>query len=158
MEIKAYLSANREQIIADLASLIRIPSVSAQPEHRPDMLRCAERWRELLIAAGADTATVMETDGNPVVFASKTLSPDRPTVLIYAHYDVMPAEPVEQWRTPPFELTREGGYFRGRGTDDDKGQSFIQVKGFEYALRNGDLRCNVKFLFEGEEEIGSPSL
>ena len=109
MEIKTYLSANREQIIADLASLIRIPSVSAQPEHRPDMLRWAERWRELLTAAGVDTATVMETEGNPVVFASKTLSPESPTVLIYAHYDVMPAEPTEQWRTPPFELTRGGG-------------------------------------------------
>ncbi len=158
MKIKEYLSANRKQIIADLASLISIPSVSAQPEHKPDMIRCAERWKHLLLEAGADKAEIMETDGNPVVFASKIISPDYPTALIYAHYDVMPVEPIELWNTPPFELTEDNGYFKGRGTDDDKGQSFIQVKGFEYALRNGDLRCNVKFIFEGEEEIGSPSL
>ncbi len=158
MDIKEYITAHREKIVSDLASLIRIPSVSVQSEHKPDMRACAERWTQLLIEAGADSAKVMETDGNPVVFASKTFSPDYPTVLIYAHYDVMPAEPIELWNTPPFELTRENGYFRGRGVDDDKGQSFIQVKGFEYALHNGDLRCNVKFLFEGEEEVGSPSL
>lgn len=158
MDIKEYITAHREKIISDLASLIRIPSVSVQSEHKPDMRACAERWIQLLTEAGADSAKVMETDGNPVVFASKTFSPDYPTILIYAHYDVMPAEPIELWNTLPFELTRENGYFRGRGVDDDKGQSFIQVKGFEYALHNGDLRCNVKFLFEGEEEVGSPSL
>ena len=105
MKIKEYLSANRKQIIADLASLISIPSVSAQPEHKPDMIRCAERWKYLLLEAGADKAEIMETDGNPVVFASKIISPDYPTALIYAHYDVMPVEPIELWNTPPFELT-----------------------------------------------------
>ena len=129
-----------------------------QPEHRADIDRCAARWCELLLAAGADEARVMPSEGNPLVYAEKRVDPSRPTVLVYAHYDVMPPEPLDLWRTPPFELTVADGRVWGRGTDDDKGQALIQVKAFEYLVREGLLRHNVKFIFEGEEEIGSPSL
>ena len=158
MEIKEYIWENEERFLDELASLVRIPSVSAQPEHRADIDRCAARWCELLLAAGADEARVMPSEGNPLVYAEKRVDPSRPTVLVYAHYDVMPPEPLDLWRTPPFELTVADGRVWGRGTDDDKGQALIQVKAFEYLVREGLLRHNVKFIFEGEEEIGSPSL
>lgn len=158
MEIKEYIRENEERFLDELASLVRIPSVSAQPEHRADIDRCAARWCELLLAAGADEARVMPSEGNPLVYAEKRVDPSRPTVLVYAHYDVMPPEPLDLWRTPPFELTVADGRVWGRGTDDDKGQALIQVKAFEYLVREGLLRHNVKFIFEGEEEIGSPSL
>ena len=158
MEIKEYIRENEERFLDELASLVRIPSVSAQPEHRADIDRCAARWCELLLAAGADEARVMPSEGNPLVYAEKRVDPSRPTVLVYAHYDVMPPEPLDLWRTPPFELTVADGRVWGRGTDDDKGQALIQVMAFEYLVREGLLRHNVKFIFEGEEEIGSPSL
>ena len=158
MEIKEYIRENEERFLDELASLVRIPSVSAQPEHRADIDRCAARWCELLLAAGADEARVMPSEGNPLVYAEKRVDPSRPTVLVYAHYDVMPPEPLDLWRTPPFELTVADGRVWGRGTDDDKGQALIQVKAFEYLVREGLLRHNVKFILEGEEEIGSPSL
>ena len=158
MEIKEYIRENEERFLDELASLVRIPSVSAQPEHRADIDRCAARWCELLLAAGADEARVMPSEGNPLVYAEKRVDPLRPTVLVYAHYDVMPPEPLDLWRTPPFELTVADGRVWGRGTDDDKGQALIQIKAFEYLVREGLLRHNVKFIFEGEEEIGSPSL
>lgn len=158
MEIKEYIRENEERFLDELASLVRIPSVSAQPEHRADIDRCAARWCELLLAAGADEARVMPSEGNPLVYAEKRVDPSRPTVLVYAHYDVMPPEPLDLWRTPPFELTVADGRVWGRGTDDDKGQALIQVKAFEYLVREGLLHHNVKFIFEGEEEIGSPSL
>ena len=145
-------------MLDELFSLIRIPSISAQPEHHDDMLACAERWRQLLLEAGADEAMVMPSQGNPMVFAQKTVNPEAKTVLIYAHCDVMPAEPLELWKSAPFEPEVRDGHIWARGADDDKGQSFIQVKAFEYLVRNNLLTHNVKFIFEGEEEIGSPSL
>ena len=157
-EIQKYIAANEPQIMEDLFSLIRIPSISALPEHHDDMLACAERWAQLLLEAGVDEALVMPSQGNPIVFAQKIVNPDAKTVLVYAHYDVMPAEPIELWKSQPFEPEIRDGYIWARGADDDKGQSFIQVKAFEYLLKNGLLRNNVKFIFEGEEEIGSPSL
>ena len=144
MEIKQYIKENEARFMEELFSLIRIPSISALPEHKDDMLACALRWKELLLAAGADEAIVMPSQGNPLVFAQKHVSNDAPTLLIYAHYDVMPAEPLGLWKSQPF--------------DDDKGQAMIQVKAFEYVVKNGLLKHNVKFIFEGEEEIGSPSL
>ncbi len=158
MDIKTYIRQNESRFIEELSSLVRIPSVSAHPAHRPDIDRCAARWRELLLEAGADEASVMPTSGHPIVYAGKRVDPSRPTVLVYAHYDVMPPEPLDLWRTPPFELTVADGRLWGRGADDDKGQALIQVKAFEYLVREGLLRHNVKFIFEGEEEIGSPSL
>lgn len=156
--IRTYISENEPRMLDELFSLIRIPSISAKPEHHDDMLACAERWRQLLLEAGADEAMVMPSQGNPMVFAQKTVNPKAKTVLIYAHYDVMPAEPLELWKSAPFEPEVRDGHIWARSADDDKGQSFIQVKAFEYLVKNGLLTHNVKFIFEGEEEIGSPSL
>ena len=153
--IRTYISENEPRMLDELFSLIRIPSISAKPEHHDDMLACAERWRQLLLEAGADEAMVMPSQGNPMVFAQKTVNPKAKTVLIYAHYDVMPAEPLELWKSAPFEPEVRDGHIWARGADDDKGQSFIQVKAFEYLVKNGLLTHNVKFIFEGEEEIGS---
>lgn len=158
MEIKKYIAENESGMLEELFSLIRIPSISAKPEHHDDMLACAERWAQLLLAAGADEALVMPSAGNPIVFGQKIVDPKAKTVLIYAHYDVMPAEPLELWKSNPFEPEVRDGHIWARSADDDKGQSFIQVKAFEYLVKNNLLTHNVKFIFEGEEEIGSPSL
>lgn len=158
MEIKDYIVENEERFMNELFSLIRIPSISAQPEHKADMAACAERWKELLISAGVDEAHVMPSDGNPIVFAQKHVSDEAQTVLVYAHYDVMPPDPLELWTTEPFEPVVRDGRIWARGADDDKGQAMIQVKAFEYLVRENLLKHNVKFIFEGEEEIGSPSL
>lgn len=156
--IDEYIKDNETRILDELFSLIRIPSISSEPEHHADMLRCADRWRELLIAAGADKAEVMPSDGNPLVYAEKIIDAAAKTVLVYGHYDVMPVEPLDAWRSEPFEPIVKDGYIWARGADDDKGQSFVQAKAFEYVLKNGLLKHNVKFILEGEEEIGSPSL
>lgn len=158
MGIKKHIAENESHILEELFSLIRIPSISAKPEHHGDMLACAERWTELLLKAGVDEALVMPSAGNPIVFAQKIVNPEAKTVLVYAHYDVMPAEPLELWKSHPFEPEVRDEHIWARGADDDKGQSFIQVKAFEYLVKNDLLKTNVKFIFEGEEEIGSPSL
>lgn len=157
-DIQNYIAENEPRFLEELFSLIRIPSISAHPERKPDIERCAERWKELLLEAGADTVEVMPSDGNPLVYGEKHVSDDAPTVLVYAHYDVMPAEPLELWHSKPFEPEVREDRIWARGADDDKGQSFIQVKAFEYLVRHNLLHHNVKFIFEGEEEIGSPSL
>lgn len=171
MNISDYIAANKARFLDEWASLVRIPSVSCQPEHKPDMLRCAERWRELLLQAGCQKAEIMPSKGNPFVYGEYKCSNgpinermvndqmvNLPTVLVYAHYDVMPVEPLDQWKSNPWEPEIRDGRYYGRGTDDDKGQAMIQVKAFEYLVRENLLHCNVKFIFEGEEEIGSPSL
>lgn len=157
-KIHEYIKENENHFLNELFSLIRIPSISAKPEHKDDMLACAGRWKELLLTAGADEAMVMPSAGNPIVYAQKTVDPNAKTILVYAHYDVMPAEPLELWKSEPFEPEIRDGKIYARGADDDKGQSFIQVKAFEYLIKNNLLTHNVKFIFEGEEEIGSPSL
>lgn len=153
-----YIDNNMARFLDELFSLMRIPSVSSDSTHRADMDRCAERWAELLISSGVDKATVMQTEGNPVVYGEKIIDPSLPTILVYSHYDVMPAAPFELWNSEPFEPVIREGKIWGRGADDDKGQAMIQAKAFETVVKNGALRCNVKFLFEGEEEIGSPNL
>ncbi len=158
MDIKTYIATNEARFFEELFSLIRIPSISAKPEHKADMMRCAERWQQLLLEAGAAHVNIMPSKGNPIVYGEKHVSPDAKTVLVYAHYDVMPAEPLELWKSDPFEPIIRDNHLWARGADDDKGQSFIQVKAFEYLVKNDLLNCNVKFIFEGEEEIGSPSL
>ena len=158
MEIRNYIQEEMPRIREEWASLIRIPSISCKEEHKADMLRCAERWRELLLAAGAQHAEVMPSEGNPMVYGEYHVADDAPTVLVYGHYDVMPAEPLELWKSNPFEPEVRDGRLYARGADDDKGQSLIQVKAFEYLVREGRMKANVKFIFEGEEEIGSPSL
>ena len=161
--MKTYIEQNKERFFEELFSLLRIPSISAKAEHKADMYRCAHRLEELLLAAGADEAGVYETDGNPVVFGRKDIGAPQ-TVLVYGHYDVQPPEPLEKWRTDPFEpviapdpVSGEEAIY-ARGANDDKGQLFMHLKAFEYLVRSGNLRHNVKFIFEGEEEIGSPSL
>ncbi len=158
MDIQGYIAQNRARFFDELFSLIRIPSVSAHPERKDDMHRCAEQWKKLLLEAGVDTAEVLPTKGNPVVFAQKTVDEQLPTIMVYGHYDVMPAEPLEEWRTAPFEPEIVDGRIYARGADDDKGQSFMHVKAFEYLVKNNRLPVNVKFLIEGEEEIGSVNL
>lgn len=158
MEIRNYIQEEMPRICEEWASLIRIPSISCKEEHKADMLRCAERWRELLLAAGAQHAEVMPSEGNPMVYGEYHVADGAPTVLVYGHYDVMPAEPLELWKSNPFEPDVRDGRLYARGADDDKGQSLIQVKAFEYLVREGRMKANVKFIFEGEEEIGSPSL
>lgn len=162
MDIRSYIAENRTRFYEEWASLIRIQSVSCQPEHKSDMQRCAERWCQLLLAAGCQKARVMPSDGNPFVYAE--YMPDYiedkqvPTVLVYAHYDVMPVEPIDLWVSNPWEPDIRDGRLYARGADDDKGQAMIQAKAFEYMVREGLMKCRVKFIFEGEEEIGSPSL
>lgn len=158
MEVKKYIAEQESRMLEELFSLIRIPSISAKPEHHDDMLACAQRWKQLLLEAGADEVHVMPSAGNPIVYGQKIINPEAKTVLIYSHYDVMPAEPLELWKNQPFEPEVRDEHIWARGADDDKGQAFIQVKAFEYLVKNNLLTHNVKFIFEGEEEIGSPSL
>ncbi|HJD91588.1 MULTISPECIES: dipeptidase [Bacteroides] len=157
-EIKSYIKDNEKRMLEELFSLIRIPSISAKPEHKEDMIKCANRWKELLLAAGVDKVDIMPTKGHPILYAEKMVDPKAKTVLIYGHYDVMPAEPLELWKSNPFEPEIRDEHIWARGADDDKGQSFIQAKAFEYLNKNGLLQNNIKFILEGEEEIGSPNL
>lgn len=156
--MKEYIARNKERFFEELFSILRIPSISAKKNHKPDMYRCAGRLVELLKEAGADEAGIYETKGNPVVFGHKTVNPEWKTVLVYGHYDLQPAEPLEKWKSDPFEPEIHDGAIWGRGANDDKGQLFMHIKAFEYLVRSGKLRHNVKFILEGEEEIGSPSL
>ncbi len=156
--IRQYVEKNKDRFFEELFSLLRIPSVSALKEHSDDMRRCAGRWLEILKESGADEGAVYQTEGHPVVFASKIIDPALKTVLVYGHYDVQPVEPLDKWNSDPFEPEIHDGAIWGRGADDDKGQTFMHVKAFEYLVRTGKLRHNVKFIFEGEEEIGSKHL
>ncbi len=156
--INQFIEENKNRFLDELFSLIRIPSISAEKEHRDDMYKAANRWKELLLEAGANKAEVLETAGNPVTFAEKIIDASLPTILVYAHMDVMPVDPVDLWKTSPFEPVIQDGKICARGADDDKGQSFIHAKAFEYMVKTNTLPCNVKFIIEGEEEIGSPSL
>ncbi|MEJ5315729.1 MAG: dipeptidase [Tenuifilum sp.] len=156
--IKAYIEENKQRFLDELFGLLRIPSISSISEHKPDMVRAAEYWRETLLKAGADRAEVMPTPGNPVVYGEKIIDPKLPTVLVYAHYDVMPVDPIELWKSQPFEPEIRDGKIFARGADDDKGQGFMHAKAFELMVKTNTLPCNVKFMIEGEEEIGSPNL
>lgn len=156
--LKSYIDTNKDRFISELFELIRIPSISSSSEHKADMQRCAEKWCEILLAAGADRAEVYPTKGHPVTFGEKIVDPALPTVLVYAHMDVMPVDPIELWKSQPFEPEIRDGKIFARGADDDKGQSFMHAKAFEYMVKTNQLPCNVKFLIEGEEEIGSPNL
>ena len=157
-DVKNYIEENKQRFLDELFELIRIPSISAESEHKDDMVRCANKWKEFLLAAGVDKAEVMPSAGNPVVYGEKTIDPSKPTVLVYGHYDVMPVEPLAEWRTKPFEPEVIDGKIWARGADDDKGQSFMHAKAFEFMVKTNQLPCNVKFMLEGEEEIGSGSL
>ena len=156
--IESYIVEHKERFLEELFELIRIPSVSSVAAHQPDMMKAAEKWKQILSEAGADKAEIFFTEGNPVTYGEKIIDPALPTVLVYAHMDVMPVDPIEKWISPPFEPEIREGKIWARGADDDKGQSMMHAKAFELMVKTGTLPCNVKFMIEGEEEIGSPSL
>ena len=156
--MKQYIQANKERFFDELFQLLSIPSISSSSEHKGDMQLCAEKLVELLLAAGADRADVYPTTGHPVVFAEKIIDPSLKTVLVYGHYDVQPVDPIELWKSDPFKPEIRDEAIYARGANDDKGQSFMHIKAFEYLVKEGKQRHNIKFILEGEEEIGSPSL
>lgn len=153
-----YIDKNRNNFVTELFDFLRIPSISADSAYKEDMVKCAEHVKNALLSAGASRAEVYPTKGNPVVYGEKIIDKSLPTVLVYAHYDVMPVEPLGLWISPPFSPEIRDGKIWGRGADDDKGQGFIHIKAFEAMYKTGELPCNVKFMIEGEEEIGSGSL
>jgi acetylornithine deacetylase/succinyl-diaminopimelate desuccinylase-like protein len=155
---KTYQEKNKLKFLDELLGLLRIPSVSADSERSKDMMRCAEAVKKSLQDAGVTRSEIYPTKGHPVVFAEKIIDASRPTILVYGHYDVQPADPLELWHTPPFEPTIKNGMIFARGSADDKGQFFMHVKALEIMNHTGTLACNVKFIIEGEEEIGSPNL
>lgn len=156
--INQYIEENKDRFLEELFGLIRIPSISSIKSHKPDMYKAAEYWKKLMLEAGADKAEVYETKGNPVTYGEKIIDPKLPTVLVYAHMDVMPVDPIEKWTSDPFEPEIRDGKIWARGADDDKGQSMMHAKAFELMVKTNTLPCNVKFMIEGEEEVGSPNL
>lgn len=157
-QVKNYIDANSKRFLDELFGFIRIPSVSAKEENKPDMLRAAEYIKNELLKAGATKADIFPTPGHPVVYGEKRVSPEAPTILVYGHYDVQPAEPLELWNSDPFKPEIRDNKIWARGADDDKGQLFMHVKAFEYLEKNGGSPCNLKFMIEGEEEVGSVNL
>jgi acetylornithine deacetylase/succinyl-diaminopimelate desuccinylase-like protein len=161
---KEYIEKNKERFLEELFSLLRIPSVSADPKYKGDVIKTAEAVKASLIAVGAENVELCETGGYPVVYGEKIIDPKLPTVLVYGHYDVQPADPLELWTSPPFEPTikktdiHPDGAIFARGSCDDKGQMFMHVKALEVMLKTNTLPCNVKLMIEGEEEVGSANL
>ena len=163
-QIQSYVNANKERFLNELLDLLKIPSISAKPEHKPDMFTTAEAVKQRLIEAGADKVEICQTKGYPVVYGEKIIDSSKPTVVVYGHYDVQPADPLDLWDSPPFEpvikktdIHPEGAIF-ARGACDDKGQMYMHVKAFETMMKTNTLPCNVKFMIEGEEEVGSSNL
>ncbi|MGF1923116.1 MAG: dipeptidase [Bacteroidia bacterium] len=157
-EIKKYVEDNKQRFLEELFELLRFPSVSADPKYKDDVLNTADFVAQKLKDAGADQVEICETAGYPIVYGEKIIDPALPTVLIYGHYDVQPPDPLELWKTPPFEPTVRDGKIYARGACDDKGQFYMHVKSFELMMKTNSLACNVKFMIEGEEEVGSANL
>jgi acetylornithine deacetylase/succinyl-diaminopimelate desuccinylase-like protein len=155
---KDYQEKNKDRFLEELLALLRIPSVSARTENKEDMLTCAEAVKKSLLDAGATTATIYPTEGHPIVYGEKIIDPALPTVLVYGHYDVQPADPLELWNSGPFDPVIKDGKIYARGSADDKGQFYMHVKALETMVQTGTLTTNIKFLIEGEEEVGSPNL
>ena len=156
--MNAYINTHKERFLNELLDLLRIPSVSAKTEHKKDMIACAESVKNSLLEAGADQAMIIETDGHPIVYGEKMTDPALPTVLVYGHYDVQPADPLELWHSGPFDPIIKDGKIFARGACDDKGQFYMHVKALELMVKTNLLKTNIKFCIEGEEEIGSPNL
>jgi len=156
--IKQYIEENKDRFLAELMDMLRIPSVSADSKYKEDVQRNAEFVKNSLIAAGADKVEVCPTPGHPIVYGEKMIDAALPTVVVYGHYDVQPADPLELWDSPPFEPVIKDGLIVARGSCDDKGQMFMHVKAFELMMKTNSLPCNVKFMIEGEEEVGSSHL
>jgi acetylornithine deacetylase/succinyl-diaminopimelate desuccinylase-like protein len=155
---KDYQEKNKVRFLEELLELLRIPSISAKTENKDDMIRCAQAMKQRLLEAGADKAEIYATDGHPIVYAEKIIDPSKPTVLVYGHYDVQPAEPLELWNSGPFDPTIIDGKIFARGSCDDKGQVYMHVKALEMLVQTHTLENNIKFCIEGEEEVGSPNL
>lgn len=162
--VKNYIEANKDRLLNELLDLLKIPSVSADSKYKADVLKTAEAIKQRLIEAGADNVEVSSTKGFPVVYGEKLIDPNKPTVIVYGHYDVQPADPLNLWDSPPFEpvikktaIHPDGAIF-ARGACDDKGQMYMHLKAFELMMKTNTLPCNVKFMIEGEEEVGSANL
>ncbi len=153
-----YLEANKDRFLQELIDLLKIPSVSTDASFKGDILKAADFLKNKLIEAGADKVEVCETGGYPIVYGEKIIDESLPTVLVYGHYDVQPADPLELWDSPPFEPVVKDGLVIARGAADDKGQVYMHVKAFEAMMKTDSLACNIKFMIEGEEEVGSDSL
>ncbi len=156
--INQYIQSNKDRFLSELFELLRIPSVSADSRHKEDVRKAAEFVAQKLRDAGADQVALMETPGHPIVFGEKIIDPKKQTVLVYGHYDVQPPDPLDLWNSPPFEPTVRDGKIYARGACDDKGQVYMHIKAFEIMMKNNLLSCNVKFMIEGEEEVGSEHL
>src|SRR5580698_1824820 len=159
-----YLSQNKQRFLDELLDLLRIPSVSADSKYKDDVKRCADAVKEHMLKAGCDKAEICPTSGHPIVYGEKLIDDKLPTILVYGHYDVQPADPLNLWDSPPFEpvikktaIHPEGAIF-ARGSCDDKGQAYMHIKAFELMMKTNTLPCNVKFMIEGEEEVGSANL
>ncbi len=159
-----FIQANKQRFLDELIDLLKIASISADPAYNQDVLNCADKVAEFLKSSGADAVEVCDTKGYPVVYGHKMINPNLPTILVYGHYDVQPADPLELWESAPFEPVikktpqHPEGAIYARGSADDKGQFFMHVKAFEAMMNANELPCNIKFLIEGEEEVGSSSL
>ena len=153
-----YQQKNKDRFLEELLALLRIPSISAKTEHKEDLIKCAEAVKQRLLDAGADKAEIYPTDGNPVVVGEKIIDAAKPTVLVYGHYDVQPADPLELWHSGPFEPVIKDGKIFARGSCDDKGQFYMHIKAFETMMQTNTMQTNIKFIIEGEEEVGSPNL
>ena len=156
--VQQYIASNKDRFVSELMDMLRIPSISADSKYKADVARCAEFVKDSLMAAGATKAEICPTEGHPIVYGEKIIDASLPTVLVYGHYDVQPPDPLNLWTSPPFEPVIKDGKIYARGACDDKGQMFMHVKAFEAMDKNGALPCNIKFLIEGEEEVGSDHL
>lgn len=157
-EIKAYIDSNRNEMLNELIDFLKIPSVSADPKMKQEVRRAAEWLSDQLKTSGLDAVEIFETAGHPMVYAEKIVDPKKPTVLVYGHYDVQPPDPLDLWDSPPFEPVVKDNMIYARGACDDKGQLYMHVKAYDAMSKNGGVPCNVKFMFEGEEEVGSANL
>jgi acetylornithine deacetylase/succinyl-diaminopimelate desuccinylase-like protein len=155
---KDYQTKNKDRFLNELLELLRIPSISAKSENKKDMIKCAEAVKARLLEAGADRVEIYETEGHPLVYGEKLIDPEKPTVLVYGHYDVQPADPLELWNSGPFDPLIKDGKIYARGSCDDKGQFYMHIKALETMVKTNSLSTNIKFCFEGEEEVGSPNL
>ena len=156
--VKQYINDNKDRFLSELFELLRIPSVSADSRHKGDVKKAAEYIVDKLQEAGADLVKIHETAGHPIVYGEKIVDPKLPTVLVYGHYDVQPPDPIELWDSPPFEPVIKNDKIYGRGSCDDKGQVYMHIKALEIMVKQNQLPCNVKFMIEGEEEVGSDNL
>ncbi|MFT6814955.1 MAG: acetylornithine deacetylase/succinyl-diaminopimelate desuccinylase-like protein [Sphingobacteriales bacterium] len=157
-DVLSFIEKNRERLLEEIQDLLKIPSVSADPKYKQDVLDTAQFVKEKLELAGAENVEVCSTAGYPIVYGEKIIDPTLPTILVYGHYDVQPPDPFELWDSPPFEPVIKNDKIYARGACDDKGQMYMHVKAFEYMMSNNALACNVKFMIEGEEEVGSENL